>query len=80
MGHAKTFIINHSILHLRGTDIEGRKMSSRNIDGTCYFLGHSHLDAAWLWTFSETIEVFHDTCETILKLMENYSVEMPIPK
>jgi alpha-mannosidase len=47
-------------------------MSSRNIDGTCYFLGHSHLDAAWLWTFSETIEVFHDTCETVLKLMEKY--------
>jgi len=47
-------------------------MSLRNIGGTCYFLGHSHLDAAWLWTFSETIEVFHDTCETILKLMEKY--------
>ena len=48
------------------------KMSSRNIGGTGYFLGHSHIDAAWLWTFSETIEVFHDTCETILKLMEKY--------
>lgn len=40
--------------------------------GTCYFLGHSHLDAAWLWTFKETAEVFCDTCETILKLMEKY--------
>ena len=47
-------------------------MSSGNVGGTCYFLGHSHLDAAWLWPFSETIEVFHDTCETILKLMEKY--------
>jgi alpha-mannosidase len=47
-------------------------MSSKNIGGTCYFLGHSHLDAAWLWTFSETIKVFHSTCETILKLMEKY--------
>lgn len=47
-------------------------MSSRNVGGTCYFLGHSHLDAAWLWTFSESIEVFHDTCETILGLMEKY--------
>lgn len=40
--------------------------------GTCYFLGHSHLDAAWLWTFSESIEVFHNTCETLLKLMEKH--------
>jgi len=47
-------------------------MSLRNIGGTCYFLGHSHIDAAWLWTFRETVEVFHDTCETILKLMEKY--------
>lgn len=39
---------------------------------TCYFLGHSHLDAAWLWTFSESIEIFHDTCETVLKLMNKY--------
>jgi len=35
-------------------------------------LGHSHIDAAWLWTFDETIEVFHDTCETILKHMEKH--------
>jgi len=48
------------------------KMSSRNVGGTCYFLGHSHLDAAWLWPFNETIEVFHDTCETILRLMDKY--------
>lgn len=47
-------------------------MGSKNVGRTCYFLGHSHLDAAWLWTFSETIEVFHDTCETILRLMEKY--------
>ncbi len=47
-------------------------MSSRNVGGTCYFLGHSHLDAAWLWSFGESKEVFHDTCETILKLMEKY--------
>lgn len=47
-------------------------MSVRNIGGMCYFVGHSHLDTAWLWPFSETIEVFHNTCETILKLMEKY--------
>ena len=38
----------------------------------CHFLGHSHLDAAWLWSFNESKEVFHDTCEIILKLMEKY--------
>jgi len=47
-------------------------MNSKSIVGTCYFLGHSHIDAAWLWTFNETIEVFHKTCETILKLMDKY--------
>lgn len=47
-------------------------MSSGNVGGTYYFLGHSHLDAAWLWSFGETMEVFHDTCETILGLMEKY--------
>jgi alpha-mannosidase len=35
-------------------------------------LGHSHLDAAWLWPFSETVEVFHDTCETIMELMDKH--------
>jgi len=48
-------------------------MGLKNINGTCYFLGHSHIDAAWLWTFEETIKVFHYTCETILNLMEKYS-------
>lgn len=43
-----------------------------DIDGVCHFLGHSHLDAAWLWSFNESKEVFRDTCETILKLMEKH--------
>jgi alpha-mannosidase len=47
-------------------------MASRSVNGTCYFLGHSHLDAAWLWSFDETKKVFHDTCETILELMEKH--------
>jgi alpha-mannosidase len=55
-----------------GPGIEGRKVSVKDVSGTCHFLGHSHLDAAWLWTFSETVEVFRTTCETILKLMEKY--------
>jgi len=48
------------------------KVSLKNIGGTCYFLGHSHIDAARLWTFEETIEVFHDTCETIPRHMEKH--------
>jgi alpha-mannosidase len=47
-------------------------MSSQKVGGTCYFLGHSHLDAAWLWPFSETKKVFHDTCEIVLRLMKKY--------
>jgi len=47
-------------------------MVSGNISGTCYFLGHSHLDAAWLWSFDETKRVFHNTCETILDLMQKH--------
>jgi alpha-mannosidase len=47
-------------------------MVARNVKGTCYFLGHSHLDAAWLWSFNETKKVFHETCETILELMEKH--------
>jgi alpha-mannosidase len=47
-------------------------VSQKNVDGACYFLGHSHIDAAWLWTFSDTVNVVHDTFETVLKLMDNY--------
>jgi len=47
-------------------------VDSKSIRETCYFLGHSHLDAAWLWSFDETRKVFHETCETILNLMEKH--------
>lgn len=47
-------------------------MSLSHGGGTCHFLGHSHMDAAWLWPLSETKEVFAKTCETILALMERY--------
>ncbi len=41
-------------------------------DPTVYFIGHSHIDAAWLWTFTDTMEVVQDTCATVLRLMEEY--------
>jgi alpha-mannosidase len=56
----------------RASDFEGTEMSSRGLGGTCYFLGHSHMDAAWLWPFSETMDVFPKTCESVLRLMEKY--------
>jgi alpha-mannosidase len=48
------------------------ELSKKTADGTCYFLGHSHIDAAWLWTFSDTVNVVRDTFETVLKLMDSY--------
>ena len=40
--------------------------------GTCYLVGHAHLDAAWLWTRDETIRICRDTFSSILDLMERY--------
>jgi alpha-mannosidase len=36
-------------------------------------LGHSHLDAAWLWPIEESKEIFVKTAENVLKLMRKYS-------
>jgi alpha-mannosidase len=37
---------------------------------TLHLIGNSHIDAAWLWPWSETIEVIRDTWRTSLKLAE----------
>jgi len=37
---------------------------------TLHLIGNSHIDAAWLWPWSETIEVIRDTWRTSLKLRE----------
>lgn len=37
---------------------------------TLQLIGNSHIDAAWLWRWSETIEVIRDTWRTSLKLAE----------
>ncbi len=38
-----------------------------------YFVGHSHIDAVWLWDREETKEVLRDTFEKVLKLMDKNS-------
>ncbi|HSG81607.1 MAG TPA: glycoside hydrolase family 38 C-terminal domain-containing protein [Gemmatimonadota bacterium] len=37
---------------------------------TLHLIGNSHIDAAWLWPWSETIDVIRDTWRTSLKLAE----------
>ncbi|HEY4879803.1 MAG TPA: hypothetical protein VIH97_11820, partial [Candidatus Acidoferrales bacterium] len=34
--------------------------------------GDSHIDAAWLWPWTETVHVVHDTFSTALQLMNEY--------
>ncbi len=35
-------------------------------------MGHSHLDAAWLWSFGETRRALAEGCDKVLGLMEKY--------
>ncbi|UCC71842.1 MAG: alpha-mannosidase [Gemmatimonadota bacterium] len=37
---------------------------------TLHLIGNSHIDAAWLWPWSETIDVIRETWRTSLKLAE----------
>jgi alpha-mannosidase len=41
--------------------------------GTVCFLGHSHLDAAWLWSYDETKRVLGKGCENVLGLMARHN-------
>ena len=34
--------------------------------------GNSHIDAAWLWPWTETVQVVHNTFSTALQLMDEY--------
>ncbi|MHA1712796.1 MAG: alpha-mannosidase [Candidatus Ranarchaeia archaeon] len=47
-------------------------MESDN-EQVCYFLGHSHIDAAWLWRIDETKKVLRETWDRVVKLMDSYS-------
>jgi alpha-mannosidase len=37
-----------------------------------HFVGHSHIDLAWLWPWTETVEVCRATFENALNLIENH--------
>ncbi len=37
-----------------------------------FILGHSHIDAEWLWTRDETLKICYDTFSNVLKLMRKY--------
>ncbi|MEM4239210.1 MAG: alpha-mannosidase, partial [Nitrososphaerota archaeon] len=39
---------------------------------TIRLLGHSHIDAVWLWTKDETLRVCVDTFSNVLDLMDKY--------
>ncbi|MEL9940918.1 MAG: glycoside hydrolase family 38 C-terminal domain-containing protein [Ignisphaera sp.] len=42
--------------------------------GTIYIMGHSHIDAAWLWPKSETVEKVLRTFSTIVRLADEYEL------
>ena len=37
-----------------------------------FIIGHSHIDAAWLWRKNETVKVCKDTFSNVLSFMEKY--------
>ena len=37
-----------------------------------FIVGHSHIDAAWLWRWSETIKICEQTFTNVLDLMKSY--------
>ena len=39
---------------------------------TYHLTGNAHIDAAWLWPWTETVDVVHRTFGTVLQLMEEY--------
>src|SRR5271156_2032253 len=39
---------------------------------TIRLTGNSHIDAAWLWPWTETVQVVHNTFSTALQLMNEY--------
>ncbi|HYA24852.1 MAG TPA: glycoside hydrolase family 38 C-terminal domain-containing protein [Terriglobales bacterium] len=40
--------------------------------GTVHMSGNSHIDAAWLWPWTETVDVVKNTFSTALQLMDEY--------
>jgi alpha-mannosidase len=51
-------------------DLEPLKPTLR--EATFYLTGNSHIDAAWLWPWTETVDVVRRTFGTALQLMDEY--------
>jgi alpha-mannosidase len=58
-----------SLLHARA---ELEKVKSDLQQTSIRLTGNSHIDAAWLWPWTETVQVVHDTFSTALQLMNEY--------
>ena len=41
-------------------------------NASMWLVGNSHIDAAWLWPWTETVDVVHRTFSTTLQLMREY--------
>ena len=37
-----------------------------------YYIGHSHIDMNWLWTWPETIDTCHRTWNSAMNLMDEF--------
>jgi len=40
--------------------------------GRVHIVGHTHIDAAWLWRWTETVKVCKESFSKVLKVMEKY--------
>ena len=43
-----------------------------NSDAVVSYIGHTHIDVAWLWTYAQTREKVQRTFSTVLMLMDRY--------
>jgi alpha-mannosidase len=56
-------------------DTAGQRMAPLNgwmKQFTIRLVGNAHIDMAWLWPWTETVEVVRDTFNTVLQLMDEY--------
>ena len=48
------------------------KLCGRDRNDEIAFIGHTHIDVAWLWTLAQTEEKAQRSFSTVIKLMEEY--------
>jgi len=49
-----------------------QKLCGKEKNDEISFIGHTHIDVAWLWTLSQTAEKAQRSFSTVIKLMEQY--------